>query len=318
MTRVVSLLPSATEIMAALGLAAHLVGRSHECDHPPALRALPVLTASTLDSAPNGAPPSGAALHQAVADRVRRALALFEVDIDRLAALAPDVILTQTLCAVCAVGPEDVAAYVETVRPGATLVALDGVDLASVFGDMRKVAVACGEAARAEILIAALKARLDAIARAIAGAPRPRLAALEWLQPPMTAGNWGPELAAIAGGTALLAEAGVHSGVIDLAALAAADPDVIVIAPCSYPIAQSLAELPAFARDPLWQGLRAVRDGAIYLADGSRFFNRPGPRLVDSAEILAEILHPERIGTARRGRDWIRLGEEPDADRQAP
>lgn len=302
--RVVSLLPSATEIMAALGLAEHLVGRSHECDHPAAMRTLPVLTASTLD-----AQLSGMALHQAVADRVRRALALFEVDIDQLARLAPDVILTQTLCAVCAVGPEDVAAYVEAVRPGAALVALDGVDLASVFGDIRKVAAACGEAARAERLIAELQARLDAIARTVAGASRPRLAALEWLQPLMTAGNWGPELAAIAGGRAMLADAGAHSGVIDLAALAAADPDVIVIAPCSYPIAQSLAELPALGRDPAWQGLRAVRDGAIYLADGSRFFNRPGPRLVDSTEILAEILHPDRAGQARRGRDWIKLGD---------
>jgi iron complex transport system substrate-binding protein len=311
--RVASLLPSATEMVAALDLAPLLVGRSHECDHPPAVAALPVLTSSTLDRGL-----TGAALHDAVADRVRRALALFAVDEQKLAALAPDVILTQTLCAVCAVGPDDLAAYVQTLRPGVRLVALDGVDLASVFADMRRVADACGEPARAAPLIAALRGRLDAIARAVAGAPRRRVACLEWLAPLMTAGNWGPELAAIAGGTAVLAQAGVHSGTVELAALAAADPDVIVIAPCSYAIARSLAELPDLAADPAWQGLRAVRAGAVFVADGNRFFNRPGPRLVDSAEILAEILHPERTGTARRGRDWIRLGEDPDARRQAP
>jgi iron complex transport system substrate-binding protein len=310
--RVASLLPSATEMVAALDLADLLVGRSHECDHPAAVAALPILTSSTLDDGLGGA-----ALHAAVADRVRRALALFAVDEARLAALRPDVILTQTLCAVCAVGPDDLAAYVQTVRPGVRLVALDGVDLASVFGDVRRVAAACGQPARAEPLIAALQARLDAIARAVDGAPRPRLACLEWLAPLMTAGNWGPELAAIAGGEAVLARPGVHSGTVALDALAAADPDVIVIAPCSYAIARSLAELPALARAPVWRALRAVRAGAVFVADGSRFFNRPGPRLVDSAEILAEILHPERIGTARRGRDWIRLGEEPDARRQA-
>jgi iron complex transport system substrate-binding protein len=300
--RVASLLPSATEIVAALDLAPLLVGRSHECDHPPAVRALPVLTATTLDGGL-----AGAALHEAVADRVRRALALFDVDVARLAALAPDVILTQTLCAVCAVGPADVAAYVDRVRPGAVLVALDGVDLASVFDDMRKVADACGEPARADTLIAALHTRLDALAAAVAGTARPRLAMLEWLSPLMTAGNWGPELAATAGGSAVLAQAGVHSGTITLAALTAADPDVIVIAPCSYPIAQTLAELSDLARDPIWRNLRAVQRNAIYIADGSRFFNRPGPRLVDSAEILAEILHPARVGTPRMGRDWIRL-----------
>jgi iron complex transport system substrate-binding protein len=311
--RVASLLPSATEMVAALDLTALLVGRSHECDHPPSVASLPVLTSSALD-----AHLTGAALHAAVADRVRRALALFAVDEAMLAALAPDVILTQTLCAVCAVGPEDVASYVQTVRPGARLVALDGVDLASVFDDLRRVADACGQPARAAPVIAALQARLDALARAVGGAPRPRVACLEWLAPLMTAGNWGPELAAIAGGEAVLARAGVHSGTIALAALAAADPDVVVIAPCSYAIARSLAELPALAREPEWRALRAVRAGAVFVADGCRFFNRPGPRLVDSAEILAEILHPDRIGTARHGRDWIRFGEEPDARRQAP
>ena len=236
----------------------------------------------------------------------------FDRALDRAALLVGDMLegvdahlselLAVTLAVPVPVDPETNRLAVPGLMPG-----WDGVDLASVFADMRKVAAACGAPARAETLIGALRARLDTLSQAVDGAPRPRLAMLEWLSPLMTAGNWGPELAAIAGGTAVLARAGVHSGTITLDALATADPDVIVIAPCSYPIAQTLAELPDLARDPIWQDLRAVRNRSVCVADGSRFFNRPGPRLVDSAEILAEILHPERVDTSRIGRDWIPL-----------
>ncbi|MBV8165784.1 MAG: ABC transporter substrate-binding protein, partial [Alphaproteobacteria bacterium] len=301
-TRVASLLPSATEIVAALDLAALLVGRSHERDHPPAVAALPVLTSSTLDGGL-----TGAALHDAVGDRVRRALALFAVDEAALAALAPDVILTQTLCAVCAVGPDDLAAYVETVRPGVRLVALDGVDLASVFADVRRVAEACGEPARAAPLIEALRARLDAIARAVAGARRPRIACLEWLAPLMTAGNWGPELAAIAGGEAVLARAGVHSGTVELAQLVAADPDVIVIAPCGFDLARAEGEMYWMTGRPGWRDLRAVREGRVFLADGNQYFNRPGPRAVETLEILVEMLHGSASSDGSRWRSLPRV-----------
>jgi iron complex transport system substrate-binding protein len=298
--RVVSLLPGATEMMAALGLADRLVGRSHACDHPPAVRALPVLTTPELDDAPS------ALIHQAVAERVARALALYRVDHAGLAALAPDVILTQTLCEVCAVGPAELAAYVDTMRPGAALVALGARDLAGVFTDIARIAAACGAPACASALVAALEARLARLSDALAGVRRPRVACLEWLDPLMAAGNWTPELIGCAGGTPALGQAGVHSGTIALDDLAAADPDVIVVAPCSFDLARSRAELPALAATPTWRELRAVRDGAVYLADGNRFLNRPGPRLVDSAELLAEILHPDRIAYGHRGDGWVR------------
>jgi iron complex transport system substrate-binding protein len=298
--RVISLLPAATETVAALGLADRLVGRSHACDHPPEIAPLPVLTAAELDDAG-----SSAAIHQAVAARVQRALALYRVDEARLAAVAPDVILTQTLCAVCGVGPADLARHVEALRPGVRLVSLGAGDLAGVLADMARIADACGAPARAAPLIAALQARLDAIARTVAGAPRPRVVCLEWLDPPMAAGNWTPELIACAGGEAALGQAGVHSGAITWAALAAADPDAIVVAPCSFPIAKTRAELAARAADPAWQALRAVRAGAVHLADGNRYFNRPGPRLVDTAEMLAEMLHPARAAYGHRGDGWV-------------
>ncbi|MBI3513613.1 MAG: ABC transporter substrate-binding protein [Proteobacteria bacterium] len=298
--RVVSLLPGATEIVAALGLVDRLVGRSHACDHPPEIQALPALSAPELGDAPS------AVLHRDVAARARRALAIYRIDHDRLAALAPDVILTQTLCEVCAVGPGDLAAYVDAMRPGAALVALGAADLAGLFADMARIAAACGAPARAAPLIARLEARLDRLAAAVAGAPRPRVVCLEWLDPLMAAGNWTPELVARAGGEPALGRAGAHSGTIALGQLAAADPDVIVVAPCSFDLARSRAELPALAATPAWQALRAVRTGAVHLADGNRFFNRPGPRLVDTAEMLGEILHPDRAAYGHHGDAWVR------------
>jgi iron complex transport system substrate-binding protein len=298
--RVVSLLPGATETVAALGLADRLVGRSHACDHPPEVARLPVLTASEIDDAG----PS-ARIHEAVGARVQRALALYRVDEVLLAALAPDAILTQTLCAVCGVGPADLARHVEALSPGVRLVALGAGDLTGVLADIARIAEACGAPERAAPLIASLEARLDAVARAVAGAQRPRVVCLEWLDPPMAAGNWTPELVACAGGEPVLGQAGAHSGTIGWDALAAADPDAIVVAPCSFTIARTRAELAARAADPAWRALRAVRAGAVHVADGNRFFNRPGPRLVDTAEMLAEMLHPARAAYGHRGDGWV-------------
>lgn len=290
--RVVSLLPAATEALVALGLADRLVGRSHECTGPSAVMALPVLTASEIDDAL----PS-AALDRAVGARVAEALSLYRVDAVRLAALRPDVILTQSLCAVCAVDPADLADHVATLGPGIELVALGATSLAGVLADIGRIAAACGAPALASPLIAALQARLDRLAARLEGVARPRLAMVEWLAPLMIAGNWGPELATWAGATPVLAQPGAHTTRVTLDALDAADPDAILLAPCSFPIARTRAELAAtLGAEPRWRGLRAVRTGRVHVADGARFFNRPGPGLVESAELLAALLHPERAG----------------------
>lgn len=305
--RIVSLLPSATEIAAALGLGDALVGRSHECDWPPRVEGLPVLTRSKLAKGLN----SGE-----IEDRVRAivgaGLSVYEVDADGLRALNPDVVLTQTQCAVCAVTPDDLSAALNDWTGTAPVLISTAPDtLDDVWGDFAAVAAATGT--NAGPVVAQLKARMDAVRTAVAGRPRPRVAAIEWLDPLMMAGNWVPELIEIAGGESLLAAHGQHSPYVGIEALAEADPDAIVLMPCGFRIPQTLDELTALAADPLWQSLRAVREGRVAAADGQYFFNRPGPRLVESAEILAEILHPG-VDFGHRGTSWVAVGADVAAE----
>jgi iron complex transport system substrate-binding protein len=289
--RIVSLIASATEIVAALGARELLVGRSHECDFPPEVAALPALSRPriAIDQ------PSGA-IDDDIKALLEAALSIYEIDAERLRALAPDVVITQTLCRVCAVSLDDVTAALAAwtgARP--QIVALAPLRLADVMADIARVGAAIGRVAAAAALIESMMGRIVAILQACAGLKRPRVAALEWIDPLMAGGNWMPELIAAAGGVAALGEAGAHSPPIDLAALQAADPDDILVVPCGFTITRTRAELPALAATPEWRALRAVREGRVYLLDGNALFNRPGPRLVESCEVLAEILHPERF-----------------------
>jgi iron complex transport system substrate-binding protein len=303
MPRIVSLLPSATEIVCALGFQDQLVGRSHECDFPPAVAALPALTAPRFD-------PEGASAE--VNNRVRRiltdALAVYRVDAARLRELRPDFIVTQAQCDVCAVSLRDVEdAVAEWTGARPRIVSLAPWGMAEVFGDMERVAAALGAAARGSEMISGLKRRMESIReRAATAGRRPRVACIEWLDPLMGAGNWMPELIEAAGGVSLLGKAGEHSSWIEFAALAAADPEVILIAPCGYTMERTAAELPAMTARPGWNDLRAVRDGRVFLAEGNQYFNRPGPRIVESLEILAEILHPELFRFGHEGSGWRR------------
>jgi iron complex transport system substrate-binding protein len=301
--RVVSLLPSATEIAVAVGLGDQLVGRSHECDFPPFVTDLPVLTSTKLEKGL-----TSAAIDARVGDIVRQGLSVYAVDADRLRALAPDVILTQSQCAVCAVTPADLvdalAAWTGT-RP--EIVSLAPDDLADVWGDFARVGAATGRDREASEAVDRLQARLAALAPI---PDRPRVAAIEWIEPSMAAGNWVPELVAAAGGEPLFARAGEHSPWLDPADLMAADPDAIVLMPCGFRIAQTLADLPALTGRDGWADLSAVRGGRVFAADGHHFFNRPGPRLVESAEILAACLQP-RPGDAGDG--WVRVATPPPA-----
>jgi iron complex transport system substrate-binding protein len=304
MPRIVSLLPSATEIVCALGFQDQLVGRSHECDFPPGVAALPALTAPRFD-------PEGASAE--VNDRVKRiltdALAVYRVDAAKLRELRPDFIVTQAQCDVCAVSLRDVEdAVAEWTGARPRIVSLAPWGMAEVFGDMERVAAALGASARGSEVTGGLKRRMQSIReRAATAGRRSRVACIEWLDPLMGAGNWMPELIEAAGGASLLGKAGEHSSWIEFAALAAADPEVILIAPCGFTMERTAAEMPAMTARAGWNGLRAVRDGRVFLAEGNQYFNRPGPRIVESLEILAEILHPELFRFGHEGSGWRRV-----------
>jgi len=300
--RIVSLLPGATEIVAALGAGAALVGRSHECDLPAGVSALPAVTRALVD-----AEAPGSAIDAAVRDLIGRGLSIYWVDPGLLADLAPDVIVTQTQCAACAATPADLdAALAAWLGRRPAVVSLEAASLDGIAADIGAVAQALGLAAQGQALVQGLRERLAAIAARTAGEARPRVATIEWLEPLMAAGNWIPELIGIAGGTPLHGTAGAHSPWIDWAALAEADPDVILVMPCGFDLARTRCEFAAIADRPEWRALRAVRTGATYLLDGTRHFNRPGPRLHESAEILAEILHPARCRFGHEGHGWMR------------
>lgn len=302
--RTASLLASATEIVAALGALDLLVARSHECDFPPNVARLPMVTAPQIDTTR----PSGA-IDRDVKALLARALSIYRVDGERLRDLAPDLIITQTQCEVCAVTPADVeAALAAWTGSRPSILSLTPNALADIFADIERVAAALGRPERGTALVAQLRARLAAIANAAADlTTRPRVACIEWIDPLMAAGNWIPELVAMAGGVNLFGAAGRHSPWLTWDELVAADPDIILVLPCGFDIARSRQELPVLTRRPEWRALRAVRDDHIFLCDGNQYFNRPGPRVAESLEILAEILHPAQFRFGHDGRGWVRL-----------
>lgn len=310
--RIVSLLPSATEIVAALGFRQNLVGRSHECDFPSGVEELPICSSTKV-------PVHGTSyeIDERVKEIVAEGLSVYRVDADRLRELQPDFILTQTQCAVCAVTPRDLDEALGTwVGTQPAVLSLEPNDLADVWNDIRRVGEALQVSERAHELIQLLKERLAVIrAQAATIEARPSVAAIEWLGPLMAGGNWMPELIEIAGGESLFATAGQHSPWLEWKSLIEADPEVILLLPCGFKIAQTIADLGLLTETPGWTSLHAVKSGRVYVIDGHHFFNRPGPRLVESAEIVAEILHPDHFAFGHRGTGWIGLG---DAVRSKP
>jgi iron complex transport system substrate-binding protein len=305
--RVVSLIASATEMVCALGQGETLVARSHECDFPAWVKGLPALTAPKF-------PVDGTSyeIDARVKAIVAEGLAVYRVDAGALDAVAPELIITQTQCEVCAVSLRDVEdAVCRLVRSRPRIVALAPDTLDDVWRDLARVADALGVPERGRALHQELVARADAIAaRARALPARPSVACLEWIDPLMAAGNWMPTLVELAGGTTPFGRAGRHSPWLDFAELVARDPDVIVILPCGYDIARASQDLPLLAARPEWATLRAVRAGRVFVADGNQYFNRPGPRLIESLEILAEILHPDAFDFGHRGRGYVAAGPQ--------
>jgi iron complex transport system substrate-binding protein len=299
--RIVSLIASATEIVCALGFEGDLVGRSHECDYPPAVRRLPVCTEPKFDV--HG---SSRQIDERVKAIVQDGLSVYRVDAATLDQLRPDVIITQTQCEVCAVSLRDVEQAVsQTVGSRPRIVSLAPNALADVWQDIQRVADALGAADRGRRLVAHLQERTAAVADRAGRLPaKPTVACIEWIDPLMAAGNWMPELVAMAGGVNLFGEAGKHAPWMTWEQLRERDPEVIVVLPCGHDIGRSRQDLPALTGRPGWAELRAVRAGRVAVADGNQYFNRPGPRLVESLEILAEILHPEVFRFGHQGNGW--------------
>jgi iron complex transport system substrate-binding protein len=273
------------------------VARSHECDWPPDVLALPQLTRPKFK-----VEGSSRQVDIAVKALVEQGLAVYEVDAERLKATAPDVILTQDQCEVCAVSLADVERAVATwTECRANVVSLRPHTLQDVYSDNQRIADALGMADAGVALNARMQSRLAEIAAHVAGRNRPKLAFIEWIDPPMSGGHWMPELIETAGGINLFGNPGAQSPWITVADVAAADPDVILVAPCGYDLEKTREEMAVLDANPAWRDIRAVREGRVFIADGNAFFNRPGPRLVESAEILAEILHPDLTAYGHMG-----------------
>lgn len=300
--RVVSLIASATEWVAALGATDWLVGRSHECDFPLEVLSLPACSAAKFDVHGDS---------RQIDDRVKAVLqdatSVYRVDRERLEQLQPTVVITQTQCEVCAVSLKDVEAAVcgwATSQP--RVVACEPNSLADVWADGRRIATALGLEHNGERLLASMQQRLDSVRAKCCALrqPAPRVACVEWLEPLMAAGNWIPELVECVGGISLFGEAGKHSPWMTWDALVVADPDVIIAMPCGFDLLRTRAEMHWLTTRPDWSELRAVREGRVYVSDGNAYFNRPGPRLADSAEMLAEMLYPGQCEYGHRGVGW--------------
>lgn len=302
--RIISLIASATEIVCALGFESQMVGRSHECDFPASVKRLPVCTSPKFEV-------EGLSyeIDQRVKAILQEALSVYRVDAELLERLQPTHIVTQSQCEVCAVSLKDVEEAVcqfTSSRP--VIVSLEPNALADVWSDIRRVAAALNAPERGEELVASLRSRMDEIAaKAQTATSRPTVACVEWIDPLMAAGNWMPELVEMAGGVNLFGEAGKHSPWMSWEDLIAADPDVIFISPCGFDIARTLEETYLLSDKPEWRKLKAAQSNRVFVADGNQYFNRPGPRLVESLEILAELLHSELFHFGHETEGWVRL-----------
>jgi iron complex transport system substrate-binding protein len=301
MPRIVSLIASATEIVCALGFEHQLVGRSHECDFPASVRRLPVCTEPKFEVAG-----SSRQIDDRVKAILRDATSVYRVDADLLKELQPSVIVTQSHCEVCAVSEKDVeGAICDWLGWRPKVVSLAPNNLEEVWDSIRQVAAALEAPQRGDALVGRLCRRVDDIAaRAASLAERPTVACLEWLDPLMAGGNWVPELVALAGGRNLFGEAGKHSPWMSWEELCSRDPDVIVALPCGFDLERTRVEMAALTCRSEWPMLSAVRHGRVFITDGNQFFNRPGPRMVESLEILAEVIHPEAFRFGHQGEGW--------------
>jgi iron complex transport system substrate-binding protein len=286
--RIVSLVPHATELLFALGLGEEVVGVTHECDFPPAARERRQLTRDVLSGGT-----SAAAIDAAVRERTLAGEAIYELDRDALAALDPELIVTQALCPVCAVSYDEVADLARTLPSPPRVIALDPKTLGETLGDVRTLAQATDRREQGVDLVARAAARIDRVRLAVRAQRRARMAALEWLDPVYVAGHWTPQMIELAGGEDVLGLAGKPSRIVSWEELAAAEPEVVVVMPCGYDERRAHAEAMAYGGE-----LAGVGAERIVAVNASAYFSRPGPRLIDGVEMLAHVLHPEHVAAA--------------------
>ncbi|KAA5539465.1 cobalamin-binding protein [Roseiconus nitratireducens] len=308
--RIISLLPSATEIICGLGLRDSLVAVTHECDYPADVSRLPKVTRSRIP-----ATATSGQIDSLVREQMKTTQALYSLDMDVLRDVRPDLIVTQALCDVCAVDAREVSDAACKLDQTPAVINLEPTSLRDLFDNILQVGRAADQERRAEEYVAMLRSRVDAVADRTANhldriqrptdtsqivaesgdarrTARPSVTLLEWMDPPFSAGHWSPELVRIAGGSELIGVAGQRSVATPWRQIVDADPEVMVVACCGFDLARTLQELPGLVAFPSWKTMRCVRERRVYVVDGSAYFNRPGPRLVDSLEILANALHP--------------------------
>jgi iron complex transport system substrate-binding protein len=288
--RICSLLPGATEIACALGLADEIVGVSHECDFPAAARSKPVLVRSRIDPTISG---SGE-IDRQVGDLLRSKQSLYALDEKLFKDSEPDIILTQGLCDVCALDYNDVVRAARSLPQEPTIVSLDPHCLADILNDVLRIGEATHRSRQAESLVQELKVRIQAVRdRTARSASRPRVVCLEWLDPLYIAGHWVPEMVQIAGGNDILGTAGEPSVKIEWEALITCQPEILILMPCGFDLDRAVRESSLLKNRPGWQSLPAVKDGRVFAVSGADYFSRPGPRLVNGLEILSQLFHPQ-------------------------
>lgn len=302
--KIVSLLPAATEIICALGLEENLVGRSHECDFPESVKLLPVCTEANF---PDGL--SSADIDVKVKEILADALSVYTVKREQIKTLAPDVVVTQAQCDVCAVSLKDVEEALEDyLDKQARIISLQPNSLDDVLNDITTIANALNVQQTGADLVENLQERVDIIKHKLKFIDsKPTVACIEWLEPLMISGNWVPGLVNIAGGTPVLAQEGKHSPYIEWDDVLQQDPEIIVVMPCGFSIERTMREINLLLDRPGFASLKAVKNDRFYIADGNQYFNRPGPRIVDSIEILAEIIRPKQFAFGYEGDGWIKF-----------
>lgn len=304
--RIVSLIASATEIVCALGARDQLVGRSHECDFPESVAELPICSHAKLRT-----DVSSGEIDAQVKSLLGDAISIYGLETETIDRLRPTHLVTQSQCDVCAVSLRDVqAAVCETLDSSPEIVVCEPNSLADIWEDIRRVGRAIGKAFEAERLVEKCRDDLEAVGSRRKTSGRPRVACIEWTEPMMAAGNWVPELVELSGGQSVVGSAGEHSPWLTIEQLAESDPDVVVVMPCGFDLARTVLEAQPLINAGNFQALRSACEGKVFAVDGNAYFNRPGPRVVDSAQMLAEIYDASELGGDGDGIRWTRLCSE--------
>jgi len=300
--KIISLLPAATEIVCALGLEQQLIGRSHECDYPESIQKLPVCSSAKFLSGSDSA-----AIDAQVKEILSEALSIYTIDRELIKSLAPDIIITQAQCEVCAVNLNDVEkALNDLMDKECRLISLSPGGLQDIYKDISYLAEELNAQQSGVELLELAEERTDIIRHKLKFiTQKPTVVCIEWLSPLMLAGNWTPEIIEIAGGIPVLSEKNKHSAYVDYQLIREADPDILVIMPCGFSVQRTLQEINLLLELPGWTELKAVKEQRVYIVDGNQFFNRSGPRITDSIEIMAEIINPKQFIFGYEGNGWL-------------